>query len=365
MNEVYFDFNATTPTDPLVFKEMAPYFTEVFANPSSSSSLGALKAQSAIKISKKRISKALECTENEIYFTSGATESVNWVLNEFKNQKQKIFYSPLDHDATIACLKNYEHIKALSFNKLGEFDYEELTNLAKSAPSGSLFTFLLAHNELGTLLETKIIKTLKNSGHYVHLDATQAVGKIEVNFNELSCDFLSFSGHKLYGPKGIGGLLINSKTITEMKAFIFGGGQQSDLRSGTLNTPGIVGLGKACELAHENLKKNQNHFKKMKSFFIKNISNLDYTLNAPLENSLSNTINISINNWSSFKPLSESLKPYIVSQSSACSSGKSGSRVLNLLNVEPNKTIRISFGKDSSIEDVEGLVKALLQSSKA
>ena len=359
----YFDYNATTPTDPRVLEEMLPFFTDTFASPSSSQSFESLKVQSAIKIAKKRVAETLNCDSNEITFTSGATESINWVLNEFMKSNSQIFYSPIDHDATVACLKRYEFATKLSFSPKGEYSKKEILKLTELAPKPCLFTFILAHNELGTLLDSSIIKDIKAHGHFVHLDATQAIGKMDVNFKDLSCDFLSFSGHKVYAPKGVGGLIINSKSVTNMTPFIHGGGQQNGLRSGTLNTPGVVALGKAFEIAKDELDKNRGHYKKLKSLFINKIEGLNYTLNAPDELCLPNTINISFKGWTSPTSLAQELKPYVVSQASACSSDKAEARVLSLIGAKAEQTIRISFGKDSSEDEVleflEHLIKTL------
>lgn len=362
MSSGYLDYNATTPTDPAVLEEMLPFFTEIFANPSSSRSVEALKAQSAIKLAKKRIAESLNCKTQEIFFTSGATESVNWVLSQFTQKDHPVYFSPLDHDATVACLKDYKKAFSLSFNRQGEYDYSQIESLIKEAPKGSLFTFILAHNELGTLLKTSCLKPIKEHGHFVHLDATQALGKMEVNFKDLHCDFLSFSGHKVYAPKGVGGLLINSKTVTEMTPSIKGGGQQEGLRSGTLNTPGIVGLGKALELAKKDIEKTQDHFKNLRELFFNKIKDLNYTLNAPPEGCLLNTLNISFMDWNSMTPLADKLKPFVVSQASACSTDKAEARVLSLIQAKAEQTIRVSFGKDSTEEEILSFAEHLRKS---
>ena len=352
MNTVYLDFNATTPTDPLVLEEMLPFFTQIFANPSSGRSTESLKSQSAIKLAKKRVSTALFCEEKEIFFTSGATESVNWVLKQFTDKGLCVYHSLIDHDATVDFLKDYQNAQHLKFSRLGEYDYDQIELEAKKAPKNCLFTFLLAHNELGTLLDTGIIRIIKEAGHFVHLDATQAVGKIDVNFKTLEADFLSFSAHKVYGPKGVGGLIINSKTVAEMTPMLKGGGQQNGLRSGTLNTPSIVGLGKALELAHRNLSQTQEHYKNLRSLFFNKIKDLNYTLNAPLEKILLNTINITFTDWHSNKALADELKPYTVSQASACSADKAEARVLSFISAKAEKTIRISFGKTTTEDEI-------------
>jgi cysteine desulfurase len=352
MSRGYLDFNATTPTDPEVLEEMLPFFTEIFANPSSPRSEGALKAQSAIRLAKKRIAETLTCEAHEITFTSGATESVNWVLKQFMKDSKNIYFSPLDHDATVACLKNYEKAYELSFRYIGEYNYEEIAKLSSSTPRGSLFTFILAHNELGTLLDPLPIDELKEHGHFIHLDATQAVGKLPLNFKELQCDFLSFSAHKVYGPKGSGGLIINSKTVTEMSPMIEGGGQQEGLRSGTLNVPGIVGLGKSVELAGQNLERNMTQYKKLREIFINKIEGLNYTLNAPLDKCLLNTLNITFKDWGSSLPLADQLKPFTVSQASACATGKLEARVLSLIGADASQTLRISFGKTTTEDEI-------------
>lgn len=245
----FFDYNSTTPVAKEVLEKMLPYFSDVFANPSGQTSPMSWQSQSAINKAKKQIADTINCDPDEVYFTSGATESINWVLKNFMDESHPIFISPLDHDASFVTSKEYKNTNY--------FDPLSFTPALKP----SLYSFILVNNETGQILDLKNNDSLKKEKHFIHIDATQAIGKIKVDFKSLNADFLSLSAHKFYGPKGIGALIIKKKTITNFKPFIFGGGQQSGLRSGTLNTPLIVGMGAAAELALKNYQKTKSIIK--------------------------------------------------------------------------------------------------------
>lgn len=363
MEEVYLDYNATTPVATEVLNEMMPFFTANYANPSSDFSQMSLKSQSAIKLAQSRILNCLEARHHGLIFTSGATESINLSLFQFKRTKASIFVSKIDHDASVAYLKDYPNTFEIPTNKEGEIQAEELIDDAKKAPKGSLFSFILAHNELGTVLELEEVnKEIKKMGHFIHIDATQAIGKIEVSAEKLYADFLSFSGHKVYAPKGVGGLIFNSKTVSEITPLIIGGGQQNGLRGGTLNTPFIAGLGKAFDIAKKRIFDDSKHYENLRDTFLESIKSLNFTINGSKNSYLKNTLNLTFNDWSSYSPLALKLSPFIVSQASACSTGKAAPRVLNQLNIPAEKTIRVSFGRYTTKDDVLGLAKKLKES---
>ena len=362
MDEVYLDYNATTPIDSDVLNEMMPFFTTNYANPSSSFSKMSLKAQSAIKVASSRILNCLEANDHTLLYTSGATESVNLSLHQFKIRNSPIFVSNIDHDASVAYLKDYKNTVFMPVDKKGKIVTDQLFEAAEKTDKGSLFTFILAHNELGTVLELEELnQKLKDLGHFIHIDATQAIGKIKVSAEKLNVDFLSFSGHKVYAPKGIGGLIFNKKTVTEITPLLVGGGQQNGFRGGTLNTPFIVGLGKALEIAQSRIEEDNQRYLHLRNLFLENIKTLEFSINGSEESFLSNTVNLTFTDWNSYTPLAVKLAPYIVSQASACSAGKSAPRVLNELGLAAEKTIRVSFGRLTTEEDVTGLAKKLTE----
>lgn len=360
MKEVYLDYNATTPIETDVLNEMMTFFTKNYANPSSSFSKMSLQAQSAIKMANSRILKGLDASNHTLIYTSGATESINLSLHQFKEKNLCIYVSKIDHDASVAYLKDYKNTFNIPTNNKGEIINEELLVIAKEAHKGSLFSFILAHNELGTVLKLEELnKILKDLGHFIHIDATQAIGKIPVSADLLNADLLSFSGHKVYAPKGIGGLVFNNKTISDLSPLLVGGGQQNGLRGGTLNTPFIVGLGKAFEIAQNRISEDNKHHLHLRTLLLESLNELSFTINGSEESFLSNTLNLTFKDWSFYTPLAVKLDPYIVSQGSACSAGKSAPRVLNELGLPAEKTIRISFGRFTTEEDVKGLSQKL------
>jgi cysteine desulfurase len=339
---------------------MLPYFSDVFANPSGQTSEMSWQSQSAIKKAKGQISKFIKCRANEITFTSGATESINWVFDCFMNQQKHIFISKIDHDAAFQKVSDYELRLHFKSNANGSVEMESFKKGLKELKRGSLISLIWAHNELGTVLNLKpLIDEAKKYGHFTHVDATQTLGKLDVNFSDLGLDFLSCSAHKFYGPKGIGALIVNSKTITGLKPMIAGGGQQSGMRSGTLNTPLIVGFGEAAEIAQNQLTQDQKHFTHLKEAFLNEVKDLNFTQNGDINNSLLNTINITFHDWKSMAPFHLELLPFAVSQSSACSTESNKKRILSSLNIPEAGTLRISFGRYSDIENTVALAQKI------
>jgi len=361
MHDDFFDYNSTTPVDKSVLNQMLPYFSECFANPSAQTSMMSLKAQGAIEKAKQDIADFIGSKSSEITFTSGATESINWVFEEFFKAEKNVLVSKIDHDASFEKTKSNSLGKTYACDSKGQIDFKLFEKQCESLKPKSLVNFMLAHNELGTIIDLKSLITIaKKHAHFTHIDATQALGKTDFNFKESQADFLSCSAHKFYGPKGIGALIVNSQ-IVSLSPLILGGGQQGNLRSGTLNTPLIVGFGAAAELAKKSLKKDQEHYQKLKSAFLNDIKDLKFTLNFDTENSLKNTINITFDEWKSPSPLHLELLPYSVSQGSACSSSTGASRILSSIGQKNlSGTLRISFGRGSKRENTASLAKKLI-----
>lgn len=357
MSKNFFDYNSTTPVCPEALEAMLPYFSDVFANPSGQTSQMSWKSQAAIKTAKKEVASLLGCSFDEITFTSGATESITWVFEDFMKNNKNVLVSNIDHDAAYEKAKGQVTFRS---NLDGSPDIEDFSLKLKNLEKGSLVSFISAHNELGTIIELEpLIKQAKENGHFVHLDATQALGKFDFNFKNLNADFLSCSAHKVYGPKGIGTLVINKSSVSSIDPLIYGGGQQDGLRSGTINTPLIVGFGKACQVAKPRIQKDQEHYKILRTIFLDSLKGLDFTLNGS-QNSLLNTINITFHDWKSLAPLYLELLPFSVSQSSACSSEDNKKRILSALNIPEAQTIRVSFGRASTEENTKELAQKIL-----
>ena len=252
---VYLDHAATTYVRKEVLDEMMPFFTQNFGNPSSVYKLGQ-ENKKAVELAKERIAKAIGATPNEIYFTAGGCEGDNWVIKgiAFANRSKgnHIITTEIEHPAIINSCKFLEklgfEVTYLGVDADGKIRLEELKAAIK--PNTILISVMFANNEIGTIQPiAEIAKLARENGVYFHTDAVQAVGNLRINVAELGVDMLSMSGHKFYGPKGIGALYI--KKGTKIDALIHGGGQEQGKRAGTENVPAIVGMGKAIDLTYQ------------------------------------------------------------------------------------------------------------------
>lgn len=370
---VYFDNAATTKISENALNKMTEIMTEKFANPSSLSSAG-FNAEKEILNAKKIISSYLNCQQNEVFFTSGATESINTVLNgiakAYKRQGNHIITSTIEHPATFAPLEMLESegISA-SYIETDENGRLNLDLLEKSITENTiLVSIILVNNEIGTIQNVseigKIIKE-KNSKTLFHVDAVQAVGKMEINVEKSKIDMLSASAHKFHGPKGIGVLYV--KKGVKLLPFILGGGQQEGFRSGTENTEGIAAMAEALREDILTLKANHEKAYEIKKYLadkiITEIPNVKINGDS-MEKSSPYILNVSFANIRS-EVLLHSLeeKGILVSSGSACSSrSKKTSRVLKALKIEKafeNGTIRLSFSKYSSMAEASYFFEAL------
>jgi len=375
MDKIYFDNASTTQMDPEVLKSMRPYFNESYGNASSLHSLGQKSAE-AVESAKARLADFLQCSPAEVYFTSGATESNNTVISGVINYYQKkfdrlhIITSQIEHPAVLEVVKNLESNKTvevdyLSVNDSGVIDLKELKQKIK--PYTVLVSVMWANNEVGSVQPIEKIgqlieqeKSKRKSDQppiYFHSDAVQAVNYLDLSVKKSEVDFLSLSGHKIYGPKGVGALYIRQGA--KIKPLIFGGHQQDNIRPGTLNTPAIVGLAKAVELIEKNKSKDLPKIKTIKQKLVSGLEKIDQIkFNGDLKSQLPNIINISF-----FKAEGESIlmmldmEDIYVSTGSACSSGTlQPSHVLTAMGVSPewsHGSIRISLGRFNSLEEVD------------
>ena len=256
MKSMYFDNAATTRLDDEVLQEMLPYLKENYGNASSIYKLGR-ESRKAVEESREKISKVLNCKPNEIYFTAGGSESDNTAIKGIAKANKKkgnhIITSKIEHPAVLETCKQLEkegfEITYISVDENGIVDLEELKKSIK--PTTILITIMFANNEIGTIQPIEEIGEIaKESNIYFHTDAVQAVGNAKIDVQKLNIDSLSLSGHKIYGPKGIGALYV--KTGVKFEKFIDGGHQERNKRAGTENVAGIVGIGKSIELAYEN-----------------------------------------------------------------------------------------------------------------
>jgi cysteine desulfurase len=298
------DNHATTPMDPRVLEEMLPYFMEKFGNSASRNHSFGWSAEEGVELARERIAKLVGATTKEIIFTSGATESDNLaikgVAEMYKEKGNHIITAVTEHKAVLDTCKRLEkygyRVTYMPVQKDGLVDLEELKRAMDSGKT-ILVTIMAANNEIGVLQPfAEIGKLCRERGIIFHTDATQAVGKIPVDVNKQNIDLLSISAHKMYGPKGVGALYVRRKNPrVQISAIIDGGGHERGMRSGTLNVPGIVGLGKACAIASEEMSKEACHLAGLRNRLRDRImSHLDEVyINGSVEHRLPGNLNIS------------------------------------------------------------------------
>lgn len=362
---IYLDNNSTTQIDPRVLETMLPYLQERFGNSSSNHSFGWI-AKSAVENARDIIASFLKVPSKDLFFTSGATESVNLVhlgLTENLNPDSfHIITSNIEHSATKESLEYLAQkgfaVTIVNVDRTGIVDLTRIANVIKDKTG--LISIIFANNEIGTINDIKSIGQLcKEKDILLHVDATQAVGKINFDLQDMNIDFLSFTAHKLYGPKGIGALYINSKNPrTKLSQRLFGGTQEGSIKPGTLNVPAIVGFGKAIEICEEEMKKDYDHTIGLRDRFYKNIiSNLDgVTMNGTLKERLPNNLNFFIDGIRADKLMIE-LRDLAFSNSSACASGSTKpSRILKAIGLTDEQalsSVRFGFGRFNTKEEIE------------
>lgn len=362
---IYLDNNSTTQIDPRVLESMLPYLQERFGNASSNHSFGWI-AKSAVENARDIIANFLKVSSKELFFTSGATESINLVhLGLTQNINPDSFHiitTNLEHSATKESLeylsKKGLNVTVVNVDKTGIVDPTRVTEAISDKTR--LISIIFANNEIGTINDIKSIGQIcKEKDILLHVDATQAVGKINFDIKELNIDFLSFTAHKLYGPKGIGALYVNGKNPkTILSQIIFGGTQEDSIKPGTLNVPAIVGFGKAIELCDEEMTKDYHHTITLRDRFYKNIvSNLEGVfINGSIKERLPNNINFYIDGIRADKLMLE-LRVLAFSNSSACASGSSKpSRILKAIGLTDEQalsSVRFGFGRFNTIDEIE------------
>ncbi len=373
MKKIYLDYASSTPVDSDVLEEMLPYFSEIYGNPSSIHSFGR-NAFDAVGEAREKIADLIRCREDELIFTSGGTESDNLAIKgvTFKNKDKKnpneynIITSEIEHPAVLETCKYLEKIgygvRYLPVDKYGLVDLDEL----KKAISKDTFliTIMYANNEIGTIEPVKEIgKIAKENYILFHTDAVQAVGKVPIDVNKLNIDMLSVSSHKIYGPKGCGALYINKGT--NIQTIQHGGGHEKGLRSSTYNTPGIVGLGKACELSKKRMSDDNKHMIELRDHLIKNILEIEESyLNGHPEKRLSNNAHFRFNaiEGESLNMLLND-KGIATATGSACSSEKlHASHVLLGIGLKPEQahgSLRFSLGRTTKKEEIDYTIDVL------
>jgi cysteine desulfurase len=362
---IYLDYAATTPVDPRVLGFMLPYFTEKFGNPASRTHSFGWAADEAVKIAREKVAGLINCSEQELVFTSGATEAINLAIKGvFENYQSKgnhIVTAATEHravlDTCVALEKKGAEVTYLPVNSEGLIDLDMLQQAITRETI--LVCVMMANNETGILQPIRQIADIVHEGGSIFMcDATQAAGKISIDIQADHIDLLCLSAHKVYGPKGAGALFVRRKDPrVTLYPLIHGGGHESGLRSGTLNVPAIVGLGKAADLAKAEMKVDGIRISSLRFAFEQSLmENKLVRINGQLANRLPGISSISFKGFRAENLISK-MPEIAVSAGSACSSGtEAPSHVLSAMGLnreEVDSTIRFSLGKYTSREEIE------------
>ena len=370
MENIYFDNSATTKLDEDVFKKMMPYFCTKYGNASSIYKIGR-ESRKAVEDAREKVAKVLNCKPNEIYFTSGGSESDNTAIRgiayAYKNKGNHIITSKIEHPAVLETCKELEkegfEVTYLDVDSEGFVKLDELKKEIKKETI--LISIMFANNEIGTIEPVEEIgKIAKENGIIFHTDAVQAVGSVRIDVQAMNIDMLSLSAHKFYGPKGIGVLYV--KQGIKFQKFMNGGHQERNKRAGTENVPAIVGLGEAIEKAYNELDEHTSKIKELRDYYVKEVERrIPYIkINGSMEKRLPGNSNISFRYIEGEGMLLNlDLKGISASSGSACTSGSlDPSHVLLAIGLPheiAHGSLRISIGKYNTKEEVDYLLDNL------
>lgn len=367
---IYLDNAATTRTSPEVVEAMLPYFSELYGNASTVYEFGA-KSKEAVTEARETIARAIGAKDNEIYFTAGGSESDNWALKAtaeaYKDKGKHIVTSKIEHHAILHTCewleKNGFEVTYLDVDEFGVVKLEELKKAIR--PDTILISIMFANNEIGTIEPVaEIGKIAREHGVLFHTDAVQAFGQVPINVDELNIDMLSSSGHKLNGPKGIGFLYIRKGV--KIRSFLHGGAQERKRRAGTENVPGIVGFGKAVELALATMKERTDNERKLRDHLMERVlKEIPFTrVNGDRTNRLPNNVNLCFQFVEGESLLIMlDMKGICGSSGSACTSGSlDPSHVLLAIGLPheiAHGSLRLTLGADTTLEDIDYTVDAI------
>lgn len=363
---IYLDNNATTPIDKRVLDTMLPFFTKYFGNAASHSHSFGWQAEEAVDIAREQVAQLINAEPNEIVFTSGATEADNLALKGvfemYASKGNHIITVKTEHKAVLDSSKHLEKLGAevtyLDVNRDGLIDVTELQKSIKS--NTILISMMYANNEIGVIQPIKDIAAIAKKNEVLFFtDATQAVGKIPVNVIKDGIDLMAFSAHKIYGPKGIGALYVRRRNPrVRITAQMDGGGHERGMRSGTLNVPGIVGFGKACELCKVEMQKDSQITAGLRDKLENELLQIDGSrVNGSRINRLPNTLNMSFKNVDSTDLMMRFSKNIALSSGSACTSAtQSPSFVLKALGLTDQmalSSLRFGLGRFTTEEEID------------
>ena len=373
MKKVFMDHASTTKVDDEVLDAMLPYFSKYFGNPSSIHLFGR-EAHDAVDLSRRKVADLLNAKEDEIIFTAGGTEADNIAIKgvAYKHKEKRgskgphIITSEIEHPAVLQTCKHLEEEGfEVTYVPVDEYGIVKLDELETALSENTfLITIMFANNEIGTIEPMEEIgKIAKENNILFHTDAVQAIGKTPIDVKKLHIDLLALSSHKMYGPKGVGALYVRKGV--QLKPIVHGGGHEKGLRSSTLNVPGIIGLGKACELAKERMQKDMKYLRSLRDKLIKNVLQIEESyLNGHPEKRLVNNAHFRFAGVEGEAMLlAMDAKGIATSTGSACSSNKlQASHVLAAIGLDPeyaHGSIRLSIGRETTEEDVMYVCESL------
>ncbi|MCD6452405.1 MAG: cysteine desulfurase NifS [Acidobacteria bacterium] len=369
MGVIYMDHNATTPLDPAVLEAMLPYLKEHFGNPSSTTHQYGKVAREAVEEAREKVARLIKARREEIIFTSGATESDNLAIKgvayAYKDKGNHIITSSIEHKAVLNTCHFLEEegfkVTYLPVDRYGLVDPDDVKKAITKETI--LISIMQVNSEVGTIEPIEEIgRIAKEKGIIFHTDAVQGVGKIETDVGKLNVDLLSISGHKIYGPKGVGALYIRKGL--KLIPLIHGGGQERSIRSGTENVPGIVGLGKACEIAGEVMEKEAEKLTYLRNKLVEAVLSEipDSQLNGHPERRVPGNANFSFRGVEG-ESLILSLKDFALSSGSACTSASLKASYVLLAMGLPEAiahcSIRVGLGRGNTEEQIDLLIKEL------
>ena len=368
MNElkfpIYLDHNATTPLDARVLDAMMPYLTEKFGNASSLDHPYGYEASVAVENARVQIADAINARHDEIVFTSGATESDNIALtgtvSKYADRGNHLITCVTEHKAVLDTARHLESlgkkVTYLQVNEFGEINLQELESAITDETV--MISIMAANNEIGTIADVKSIGEIAHEHDVIfHTDAAQAVGHIPMDVQRMNIDLMSISAHKMYGPKGIGALYVRGiKPRVKPNSLFHGGGQERNIRSGTLNVPGIVGFGKAVEIALKEMESENKKFKEWSSIMLKEFEKIDVKLNGHPTKRLTHNLNVYFQGIESKAIINSISKKIAISTGSACTTQiVEASHVLTALGLDENiihSSIRIGFGRFNNNDEI-------------
>ena len=369
---IYLDNNATTPMDPRVLEAMTPYFLEHFGNAASRNHPFGWEAEEAVDYAREQVAKLIGADPKEIIFTSGATEgdnlAIKGVYEMYASKGNHIITATTEHKAVLDTCKHIEKIGGevtyLQVNAEGLLDLKELEAAIK--PTTILIAIMYANNEIGVVMPIKEISAIaRKHGVLLFTDGTQAVGKIPVDVNKDGIDLMAFTAHKMYGPKGVGALYVRRKNPrVKVTAQMDGGGHERGMRSGTLNVPGIVGFGKACEICMLDMEADSQRIIKMRDHLEKELMKLEEAyINGSTEHRLPHVTNISFKHVEGEGLLMGFNKNIALSSGSACTSASlEPSYVLKALGLGDDlahSSLRFGLSRFTTDEEIEYTIKAI------